>query len=538
MTRPPLLPEPLAERFVPVEGRVDRRQLGALLRLQLVQTLRRGTDASSGMSGHPLRQILFSMTFLGLLSTGGAFRDVPLDLFLARVFGSALVIVALMVTAESDDARIRRMEILLPKPVAGATHVASVATQLLLMSTLVVVPYALPSLAAASWWLGLSPALVPLLLATLVAGAFTLVLVWVLVVRAGVQRLGADRIRMATQAAVVGVMILFGLVGPVGRFRRRRLRSAGAARAGPARAPVDLARDVLDRRMARCGQPAAGGRRGPHGLRGRGVPALRAAGVRGRAVRDDLARAPYARAARRPAARRDGPGARPPAVAAAARGRARRRASSTLGRAGGGVAPAGVRATLLAVGHGGLGPLCRRPADADRGARVVHGLDRARGPLGGAAERGRSCRLGGGAGAAAARHVVRAVQWAVLGRFVLLPQALFGVLAFRQHPWYLAVLLVAGSFAAARLVVASALAIRPSIPLGEPPVVAGFVAQVTGWALGIAGAVAYVMAATLASLLGVIGLALVAMGVLAAFAASVAVQMVAAHRVGRLELAA
>ena len=168
---------PRATRFVPPDGRIHRGQLASLLRLQFAQMLRRGTDASSGASGHPLRQILFSMTFLGLLAVGGAFRDVPLDLFLARVFGSALVIVALMVSAESDHARIRRMEILLPKPIAGATHVASVAVQLLLTSALVVVPYALPPLVAACFRLGLSPALVPLLLLTLLGGAFALVLV-------------------------------------------------------------------------------------------------------------------------------------------------------------------------------------------------------------------------------------------------------------------------------------------------------------------------------------------------------------------------
>jgi hypothetical protein len=137
-----------------------------------------------------------------------------------------------------------------------------------------------------------------------------------------------------------------------------------------------------------------------------------------------------------------------------------------------------------------------------------------------------------------ARHVVRAVQWAVLTRFTLLPQALFGVLAFRRHPWHVALLLVAGSLAAARLVVASALAVRPSIPLGEPPRVSGFVSQMTGWALGIAGAVAYVMAAMLTDLLGAIGAAVVALGVIATFVASFTVQLGAAHRLARLEHAA
>jgi len=536
MTRPPLLPEPLGTRFVPAEGRVDRRQLAALLRLQLGQAMRRGTDPSSGASGHPLRQILFSMTFLGLLSTGGAFRDVPLDTYLARVFGSALVIVALMVTAESDDARIRRMEILLPKPIAGATHVASVASQLLLLSALVVIPYALPSLVAASFRLGLSPALVPLLLATLVAGAFALVLVWVLVVRAGVQHLGADRIRMATQVSVVGVMILLAWSG---------LSAASGEALGPPALPGRVLRALPSTWLALFwtdGWDAAAN------LRRAAVVALMAGAVAGfllfvrRASVDALfettsrvrrTRAPLL--ARLLVAMGRVPGLRlllpPPAGALAG-------AILTLGRREEASRLRGFATTLLAVAMAVWGLL------ADDGLMPIAVLASFMVSIG--LEGLSVVRQSADAGAAwavakaplRARHLVRAVQWAVVTRFVLLPLSLFGVLAFRRHPWYLAALLVAGSLAVARLVVASALALRPSIPLGEPPVVAGFVAQILGWALGIAGAVAYVLAATLSDLLGVIGTALVAAGVLATLAASFAMQMVAAHRLARLEAAA
>lgn len=536
MTRPTLLPEPLRERFVPGEGRIDRRQLGALLRLQIAQTLRRGTDPSSGTSGHPLRQILFSMTFLGLLSAGAALRDVPLDLFLARVFGSALVIVALVVTAESDDARIRRMEILLPKPIAGATHLASVASQLLLLSTLVVVPYALPPLVAASFRLGLPPALVPLELLTLEAGAFALVLVWVLVVRSGVQRLGADRVRMATQVCLVGVMVLLAWSGLTAA-------SEGALR------PPELPGWIL---QALPSTWLAGfwtdGWDGAANLRRAGVAGVMTCAVAGfllfvrRASVDALfettsrvrrTRAPLL--ARLLVAIGGAPVVRLllPRPAGALAG-----VILTLGHREEASRLRGFATTLLSVAMAvwglwaddGLMPIAvlasftvsialeglavvRQSADAGAGWVV------AQAPLSG-------------------RHTARAVQWAVITRFALLPQALFGVLAFRRHPWFVAVLLVAGSLAAARLVVASALAFRPSIPLGEPPVVSGVAAQVTGWALGVGGAVVYVMAATVADLLGVIGAVLVAMGVLATFAASVAVQMLAAHRLGRLEAAA
>jgi hypothetical protein len=531
----PVLPEPLPGRFVPVDGRVDRGQLAALVRLQLGQLVRRGTDRSSGASGHPLRQILFSMTFLGLLAAGGAFREVPQDVFLARLFGSALVIVALMVTAESDDARIQRMEILLPKPIAGATHVASIAVQLMVTSALVVVPYALPSLGAACWRLGLSPAFLPLLLATLLAGAFALVLVWVLVIRAGVQRLGADRVRMATQVGIVGFMILLAWSG---------LTATSGSSFGPPALPARLLLALPSTWLARFwldGWDAAAN--------------LRRAGVLGgialcvgtflffvrRASVDALFETTSrVRRTRTPLLARvlvwlgGLPGLRLllPAPAAALAG-----CILTLGRREEASRLRGFVTTLLAaamavwgvLGDGGLVPIAVLASFL-----VSIGLE-------GLAVTRQSAHAGAGWIVAKAPiragHVVRGIQWAVMTRFVLLPLAFFGVLVFRRHSWHLAALFVLAGLSVARLVVATAFAFRPSYPLGEPPAVAGAIAQVGGWALGTAGAVAYVVAALLADALGVLGTVLVGLAAAGAFGLSIAAQAIAAHRLGRLEQA-
>jgi hypothetical protein len=525
-------PAPPAHRFVPSEGRVDRGQLAALLRLQLGQMLRRGIDASSGTSGHPLRQILFSMTFLGLLAVGGAFRDVPLDLFLARVFGSALVIVALMVSAESDDARIRRMEILLPKPIAGATHVASVAVQLLLMSALVVVPYALPPLVAACFRLGLSPALLPLLLLTLLAGAFALVLVWVLVIRAGVERLGADRIRMATQTSVVAVMILLAWSG---------LSATSGIELAPPALPERVLRALPSTWLASFWTD---GWDLPANLRRAAVLGLMALSIAGfllfvrrssvDALFETTSRVRRTRApllARLLVALGGRPGLRLllPAPAAALAG-----CMLALGRREEASRLRGFATTLLAIAMAAWGLL----ADAGPMPLAVLASFMVSIGLEGLAVTRQSAD--GAAAWAIAKaplkpsHVVRAVQWAVMTRFVLLPLALFGVLAFRRHPFDLAALYVAGGLAVARLAVASTFAARPSYPLGEPPVVAGAVAQIAGWALGIAGALGYVVASAIADL-GWFGAVLVAIGVVVTFGLSVVAQLVAAHRLGRLE---
>jgi hypothetical protein len=135
----------------------------------------------------------------------------------------------------------------------------------------------------------------------------------------------------------------------------------------------------------------------------------------------------------------------------------------------------------------------------------------------------------------AARHIVRAVQWAVLTRFVLVPLALFAGLVFRTHGWGLAVTLAMAGLLSARLIIATALAVRPSYPLDDVPVLTGMLGQVVAYACGIAGAIAYVIAATLSQLLGIWGTALVAVGTAGIGAASIAAQLVAARRVGRLE---
>lgn len=527
--------EPPVPRFVPQDGRIHRGQLAALLRLQLGQMLRRGTDASSGTSGDPLRQILFSMTFLGLLSAGGAFSGAALDLFLARVFGSALVIVALMVSAESDDARIRRMEVLLPKPISGATHLASAAAQLLLMSALIVVPYALPSLAAAAWRLGLSPLLVVPMLATLLAGAFCVVLVWVLVVRAGVERFGADRIRMATQSCVVAVMAVLAWSG---------LSAATGSRIAPPALPERLLRALPSTWLAAFWTDPWDA---PANLRRALVLALMALSVAAfllfarRASVDVLfdttsrvrrTRVPLV--ARLLSAVGDTPGLRLvlPAPAAALAG-----CILTLGRREEAARLRGFVTTLLAIGMaawgllGDDGPLPAAVLGSFVVSIALEGLTVTRQSADGTA-----AWLFAKAPLRPA-HVVRAVQWAVTVRFVAVPLALFTVLAFHRHPWYLAALFAAGGLAGARLVVSAAMAARPGYPLGEAPMVTGIVGQLAGWVLGLGGAVAYAVAATVADLLDWFGALLVACGVAVTCALSIAARLLAAHRLSRVETA-
>jgi hypothetical protein len=123
----------------------------------------------------------------------------------------------------------------------------------------------------------------------------------------------------------------------------------------------------------------------------------------------------------------------------------------------------------------------------------------------------------------------------VLTRFVLIPLALFAALLFRDHTWGLALTLTLGGLLTARLIIAAALAIHPSFPLDRAPVVTGALGQVVAYGCGMAGAIAYVLAATLSQMLGAWGTAVTAVGVLGVGVASIVAQVVAARRLARLE---
>jgi len=532
---PPILPAESRGTpvFVPREGRIDRRQLDALLRLLTAQMLRRGTDASSGVKGHPLVQVVVSMGLLGLLNAGSALRAPDLDGFLARLFLAALVLATLAITAETDEVRQRNAEVLLSKPVAAATHLASRAAVLLVIAALVSASFALPSLLAASWRLGLSPWLVPLELATLVAGAFALALLWVIALREGVLRLGADRMRMGTQLLLVVV---------IGAIAWSAVAGTGEATGG-APSPASVVLEALPSTwLARFWTdgwaPADLGRRGALVLLGTGCAlAFWRLGLSSPDVVFETTSRPARSRLPLPARLVLAVGRLPVlgrllvpgpvgAVAAVVLTLAGREEASRL---------RGFTTLLLAVGFAFWGFRSETPLIPLAGLASIVFTSALEGLA--------AARQSSSAGAAwmlvkapvTPRHLLRGVQWAVGVRFVLPPLLLAGALLVRQHGWPLAALLVLGELLGARLLVASALLVRPAVPLGEAPRLGGVLGQVAAWGFGVAGAIGYVIAATLAELLGPLGLVVAAVGVAGVAGASLLVQLLAATRLQGLE---
>jgi hypothetical protein len=528
-----ILPGGRLPPFVPAEGRIDRRQLAALLRLLGAQMIRRGRDASSGMSGNPLLQTVYSMSFLGLMAAGGALRPAPLEVFLARVFTSALLVVALMITTDTDDVRMRRAEILFSKPVSGATHLAAIAGLLFVTASLVAGTFALFPLLAAVVWRGLPLVLVPLQLVMLVLGAFALVLGWVLMLRAGAHRFGADRVRMATQVSIVALigLMAWSAMGATGMVT------------GPPALPGRVLDALPSTWLARFwtddwSSLAANLRRmAVAALLGLSVVVFFRFGHRGGAdaVFETTS---SARPLRAPLLSRlltwmglqHGLRAVLPAPAAALAG-----CILTLGRREEAARLRGFVTTLLAIGVAAWGFWSEQaliPLAVLASVNVTIVLE-------GLAFTRQS------ASAAAAwaiaksplspDHMVRGVLWAVLTRFGLIPLAMFTLLLFRHHAPALATILAVAGFLGARLILAAAMALRPAFPLDEPPTAPGALDQVVGWMVGTAGALGYVVAATLAELLGTAGLVMIAMGTATIGGLALVAQVLAARRLGRLE---
>jgi hypothetical protein len=122
--------------IAPDARRVDPLQLRALLRLTLKQSLGPGTDASTGSKGHPLRQILFSMTTLGVMLSARAWRVADLPSYLVLLFAAVFVIVILAINPDSQDVQERRLEILASKPIAARTLLSARTILLLVLAGL------------------------------------------------------------------------------------------------------------------------------------------------------------------------------------------------------------------------------------------------------------------------------------------------------------------------------------------------------------------------------------------------------------------
>lgn len=201
-----------APRPLPRVGRVHMGQLRALTRVTWFELMRSGADPTTGARGNPILQIVLSMGFLGTVFTLNLSRFADAPTALAALFAFATGTVALVILPDTFDVRERKLEILRCKPVSGETIMASRAVALLAIAALMAGCLGLPGLVASGVRYEIPAPRVAALFGALVLGAFTGVLLWMVVALTIAVRLGVERLRMATQAVLVVLTLGVGLV--------------------------------------------------------------------------------------------------------------------------------------------------------------------------------------------------------------------------------------------------------------------------------------------------------------------------------------
>ena len=191
----------------PEARRVDGLQLRTLVRLTLKQSLGPGTDASTGSKGHPLRQILFSMTTLGVMLSARAWRVADLETYLVLFFAAVFVIVVLAINPDSQDVQERRLEILASKPIAARTLLSARTILLLVLSTLLAGCLGLVPMAVAVRHFAMPWPRAAATYLTLIAGCFAAAVVWLSVLMVSLRWIPLERVRKVLQFLLVAAIL-------------------------------------------------------------------------------------------------------------------------------------------------------------------------------------------------------------------------------------------------------------------------------------------------------------------------------------------
>jgi hypothetical protein len=502
-----------AARVVAREGHLDRGQLGALIRLLLGQGLRGGVDPSTGVRGNPLRQLMFSMSILGLTFTPNAWRCTDLPAYLVLLFAAVLTMVLLAIVPETQEVRERHVEILGSKPIARRTLFAARGAMLAVLASLIATAFSLIPLTAGGLRFSAPWPRLLLIYACLVAGAFVSAVTGLLLVTLGLRLWPPERVRRLSQTTLVlflvGMTVVSILATPMltSRYAAGATFSAGGA--------LELLPSTWFVRLA------VGG--GPHPVAaGAGALMLLAlAIVLGLGYGLDRLLPSFAESAPVPMAHATSP--------LACRFLRTLRRAPILGRL---CLPAASGSIAEAIVLSARREEVSRTRDLGSHlmAAVFFVLSFSVVPplvagslflylaIAAAIEGARAARQSSTPAASwifvatplRPSEIVRGIEAAVFLRSAALPLLLLFVLTLRQHPPALAVLLAVGYLASVRVALTAMVAVDPGPPLSRETVVSSFVGVAGAFVLG--GTIVFVsqVLALVASRFGWMGLALVA----------------------------
>jgi hypothetical protein len=189
-------------RAVPVEGRIDRDQLSALLRLLLGEGLRAGVDRSSGVRGHPLRQLAFSMLLMGAFFSPNVLQSPDWARALVVLYLGTTMLVLMAVVPETQEVRERHVEIMGSKPIARRTAFAARAILLAVLAALLSSSFGAFPLLAAALHFGASAPRVAAAALGLVSNAFTAAVAAFVLVSVSLRFWPPERVRRFSQTGL------------------------------------------------------------------------------------------------------------------------------------------------------------------------------------------------------------------------------------------------------------------------------------------------------------------------------------------------
>lgn len=187
----------------PGENVIDWKQCAALLRLLMLQVVRPNPGVKSTFGRNPLVQLAFSQALMGLVFSTNYRLCQDAFTYLSLVFTTALTMAALVIIPDSYDVRQRTAELLGSKPISHKTLATARTGMLLLYAVLNVCCFSAAPLITARGVFGSSWTIVVGSIFMLVAGAFSLTVLWLHAMLFMSTLVGLDRLRSIAQLVLV-----------------------------------------------------------------------------------------------------------------------------------------------------------------------------------------------------------------------------------------------------------------------------------------------------------------------------------------------
>lgn len=191
-----------------VGGGLDWKQAGTLLGMTLRQSFRANVDPATSKKSQPLRVWVVSLLVLGLVFMSTAGRCANFREFMVLLFVFVFAMAMFGIIPDTHDVRQKEIEILHCRPIAAKTLAVSNAFSLLMLAWLTTTFFSIAPFLKAVARFHCPPLAGIGLYLSMVAGTFSLVVLWLTLLTIASQRYGINRLRMFSQTLFFVVLLV------------------------------------------------------------------------------------------------------------------------------------------------------------------------------------------------------------------------------------------------------------------------------------------------------------------------------------------